>query len=48
MTDIKNWLPLLAALLAAGMWLGRLESRVSHLEQQQHYLHGTFDLPKEP
>ena len=33
-------LPLVGAILAAGLYLGRLEQRVSELEEEQEYSHG--------
>jgi hypothetical protein len=47
MNDIKSWLPVIAAILAAGMWLGALEHRVTSLEDHQKYEHGSYDVPKE-
>jgi len=53
--DLLPWLSLGAAILAAGLWLGRndqsdrdMERRITNLEAQQHYLHGTITVPREP
>ena len=45
--DLLKWLPVLAAILAAGMWLGNLQSRVNALDREQHYIHGEVAVPKE-
>lgn len=47
MKDLKGFLPFVLALFAAGMWIGRLEQRVTTLENAQKYLHGTIEVPKE-
>lgn len=39
-TDLAPWLTLAAAILAAGMWLGSLQQRVSQLEFESRYYHG--------
>jgi len=44
---VATWITVAAALLAAGLFLGRLDQRVTTLEQQQQYLHGRFTVPKE-
>ena len=41
----KETIALIAAILAAGMWLGTLQNRVDNLEHQQRWLHG--DMPAE-
>lgn len=38
--DWKSWLPVAAAILAAGMWLGRLQMQVTQLENAETYNHG--------
>ena len=45
--QLKDWLPAIAAILAAGMFFGALERRVANLEDHQRYEHGTYDVPKE-
>lgn len=35
----------LGAALAVGMYVGRLEQRITHLESMQQYIHGTFEVP---
>lgn len=46
-SQLAPWLTLAAAVLAAGMWLGRLDQRVAAVEAEQRFLHGTFAVPKE-
>lgn len=38
--DLAPWLTLAAMLLAAGLYLGRLESRITVLERDELFLHG--------
>lgn len=40
MKDLLQWWPLFAAILAAGIWLGTLNARVTALEQEQRFFHG--------
>ena len=40
LSTIAPWLSIVAAILAAGMWLGNLAQRVSSLEANQSFLHG--------
>ena len=47
-TDLVTLLTLAAMLLAAGLWLGALNTRVDHLERESQYLHGHVDVPKGP
>ena len=47
-SDLAPWLTIGAAILAAGLWLGRLDQRVASLERTQHYLHGTITVPEAP
>lgn len=35
-----------AMLLGVGRYVGNIEQRITHLESQQFYLHGAFDVPK--
>lgn len=39
-SEMQVWLGIGALLLAAGIWLGQLNQRVSHLEANELYLHG--------
>lgn len=43
--DLAPWLSLLAAVLGAGIWLGVLSNRVTQLEREGQYLHGTIQVP---
>jgi len=38
--DVLPWVTILATVLAAGMYVGRLEQRVATLERMQHFSHG--------
>lgn len=44
--QIKTWLSIGAAILAAGIWLGSLQQRVAEIEKKQLYLHGEITLPQ--
>lgn len=37
-----------AVLLGVGRYIGGIETRLQHIEDQQRYLHGTVDVPKSP
>jgi hypothetical protein len=43
---IGAWISVGAAILAAGLWLGRLDGRVAALENEQRYLHGAVTVPR--
>ena len=45
--QVATWLTLAGMLLSAGIWLGNLAGRVSALEAEQRFLHGTVTVPKE-
>lgn len=45
-STLATWMSLGAALLAAGLWLGRLDGRVTAVENEQRYLHGTVTVPR--
>lgn len=38
--DLAPWLTLAGAILAAGMWLGALQQRVTQIEFENRYYHG--------
>lgn len=44
--QMKAWLGVAAALLAAGIWLGSLSQRVSELERKSIYFHGNVVVPQ--
>ena len=44
-SDVGVWITIAAAILAAGMWLGSLNTRVTTLEKTQDYLHGPIQVP---
>lgn len=44
--QLLPWLSLCAAVLAAGMYVGRLDQRITNLEALTHYMHGSFVIPK--
>ena len=44
-SDMPAWVPVVGAILAAGLWLGALAQRVTTLEHEQSYLHGNVTLP---
>ena len=44
--QLLPWLSLGAAILAAGLWLGKLDQRVTTLEKTDTYLHGAITLPR--
>lgn len=44
-SDMPAWVPVVGAILAAGMYIGALAQRVTTLENLQRYEHGTFQLP---
>jgi hypothetical protein len=44
--QIGLWFSVAAAILGAGMWLGSLESRVTQLEKNEIYFHGTTQSAK--
>lgn len=46
-SQLVPWLTIGAALIAAGLYIGRLEGRIAVVEAQQHYIHGSFSIPKE-
>jgi len=46
MQSLKDWWPVLATILAAGIWLGALQQRVVELERYQRYEHGSYNLPE--
>lgn len=37
-----------AVLLGIGRYIGGIETRLQHLEDQSRYLHGSVDIPKSP
>lgn len=43
--DIAAYGSLIALLVGAGIWLGAMETRVTHLEQHEQYLHGDVVVP---
>jgi Mg2+/citrate symporter len=43
--DAKSLLAIVTALLAAGIWLGVLQNRVTQLERHQKFDHGTYTIP---
>lgn len=45
-SQLAPWLTIGAAILAAGMWLGSLQTRVTVLEQRDHFLNGSYALPE--
>ena len=46
MKALRDWWPMLAGILLAGLWLGALAQRVDELERRQRFEHGTYDLPR--
>lgn len=38
--DLKTWMAIAGTLIAAGIWLGTLQNRITQLEHQQRYEHG--------
>lgn len=46
--SVLQWLPLIGAILSAGMWLGSLQQRVTQLEREELYSHGNIErfIPK--
>ena len=44
-SDMPAWVPVVGAILAAGLWLGALAQRVTNLENENIYLHGHIDMP---
>ena len=44
-SDLPAWVPIVGAILAAGLWLGSLAQRVTNLENQELYLHGHIAVP---
>ena len=44
---LVSWLALFAALVGIGRWAQQLEDRISAIEHEQQYLHGTITIPKE-
>ena len=45
--ELKTWLGIGALILAAGMWLGSLHTRVAQLEKDWEFAHGAVHAPKE-
>ena len=40
MTTVQQWIAVVGAVIAAGIWLGRLENRVAQLERTDTFIHG--------
>ena len=41
-----QWLAIAAAILTAGMWLGKLQQQVTDIQAEQTYFHGELKGPK--
>ena len=44
-SEMPAWVPVVAALIAAGMYIGALAQRVTNIEREQEFYHGSYQVP---